>query len=60
MNQKNVSAAPACGSERHISRRDGLKLVAAGMAAALLPQVSRTETLTESFRPRTLRAGESR
>jgi hypothetical protein len=35
-------------SEGHISRRDGLKLVAAGMATALLPRTSRTETLSES------------
>jgi non-heme chloroperoxidase len=40
---------PAMGrSEGHISRRDGIKLVAAGMAAALLPHASRTEALGES------------
>jgi hypothetical protein len=31
------------GSERHISRRNGLKLVAAAMATSLLPHTSRTE-----------------
>jgi pimeloyl-ACP methyl ester carboxylesterase len=49
MNEKDVAATPASRSEGHISRRDGLKLVAAGMAAALLPHTSRTETLTESL-----------
>jgi non-heme chloroperoxidase len=48
MNEKNVAAAAASNSEGRISRRDGLKLVAAGMAATLLPHMSRTETLGES------------
>ncbi len=48
MNEKDVSAAAASSSDGHISRRDGLKLVAAGMAASLLPYASRAETLTES------------
>ena len=47
MNERNV-AATAISSDGHISRRDGLKLVVAGMAAALLPHASRTETLSES------------
>jgi non-heme chloroperoxidase len=49
MNEKDVSAAAASSSEGHISRRDGLKLVAAGMAAALLPHASRTEALSGSL-----------
>ena len=48
MNEKNFAAAAASNSEGRISRRDGLKLVAAGMAATLLPHMSRTETLSES------------
>jgi non-heme chloroperoxidase len=47
MNEKNLAATAANSSEGHISRRDGLKLVAAGMAAALLPHISRAETLNE-------------
>ena len=50
MNEKESGAAAVSTSEGHISRRDGLKLVAAGMAAALLPPASRTETLGESPR----------
>jgi pimeloyl-ACP methyl ester carboxylesterase len=38
----------AHNSPGDISRRDGLKLVAAGMAAALLPHTSPTKTLGES------------
>jgi non-heme chloroperoxidase len=48
MNEKDIAAAAASSSEGHISRRVGLKLVAAGMAAALLPHTSRTETLSDS------------
>ena len=48
MNDKRVQAIVANSSEGHISRRDGLKLVAAGMAASLLPYTSRTKTLGES------------
>jgi pimeloyl-ACP methyl ester carboxylesterase len=51
MNEKNVAAAAASNSEGCISRRDGLKLVAAGMAVSLLPHTSRTETLSESLQP---------
>src|SRR5471032_501238 len=47
MKGKHVVAAAASRSEGHISRRDGLKLVAAGMAASLLPHTSRSETLNE-------------
>jgi non-heme chloroperoxidase len=48
MNEKEVIEAAASSSEGRISRRDGLKLVAAGMAASLLPYTSRAETLAES------------
>jgi pimeloyl-ACP methyl ester carboxylesterase len=48
MNEKDVAAAAASSSEGQISRRDGLKLVAAGMAASLLPHTSRARTLNES------------
>src|SRR6202050_4064112 len=48
MNEKDILVASASSSERYVSRRDGLKLVAAGMAAALLPHTSRAETLSES------------
>jgi hypothetical protein len=37
MNEKDVSPAAGNSAEGHISRRDGLKLVAAGMAASLPP-----------------------
>jgi hypothetical protein len=33
MKAKDVAGAPASSSERHISRRDGLKLVGAGLVA---------------------------
>src|SRR5882762_128885 len=49
MNEKDVSTAAAISADGHISRRDGLKLVAAGMAAALLSQTSRVEALSGSF-----------
>jgi len=49
MNEKEIAAAAANSSEGRISRRDGLKLVAAGMAASLLPHTSRSETLGESL-----------
>jgi non-heme chloroperoxidase len=48
MNDRRVHAIAASSAEGHISRRDGLKLVAAGMAASLLPYTSRTKTLGES------------
>jgi non-heme chloroperoxidase len=48
MNAKDVAAAPASTSEGHVSRRDGLKLVAAGLAASFLPHTSRAQTLSES------------
>ena len=48
MNEKHVRAAAASNSEGHISRRDGLKLVAAGMAAWLLPHTSQSRPLSES------------
>src|SRR2546421_10936717 len=49
MSEIDVSTAPAGSSEGHISRRDGLKLVAAGMSASFLPHTSRAETLSESL-----------
>jgi non-heme chloroperoxidase len=49
MNEKEVAAPPASRSEGHFTRRDELKLVAAGMAATLPPHPSRTETLSESL-----------
>ena len=48
MNEKEVAGAAASSSKVQISRRDGLKLVAAGMAASFLPYASRTKTLSES------------
>jgi len=48
MNEKDFPMTSASGSESHISRRDGLKLVAAGMAASMLPHAARTKTLSES------------
>src|SRR5882724_5168103 len=48
MNEKEIAAAAENSSEGLISRRDGLKLVAAGMAVSLLPHTSRSETLGES------------
>src|ERR1700726_4873151 len=49
MNEKDVATAPAGSSEGQISRRDGLKLVAAGLAASFLPHTSRAKTLGESL-----------
>jgi non-heme chloroperoxidase len=49
VNKKNGPATATSGSEGYISRRDGLKLVAAGVAASLLPHTSRTKTLSESL-----------
>jgi non-heme chloroperoxidase len=49
MNQKHVGAAAASNSEGRISRRNGLKLVAAGMAASLLPPTSQSKRLSESL-----------
>jgi len=48
MNEEDIAAAAAHSSQRHVSRRDGLKLAAAGVAAALLPQLSRAEIPSES------------
>jgi non-heme chloroperoxidase len=48
MSKKHLVAAAASGSEAYFSRRDGLKLVAAGMAASLLPYASRSETPSDS------------
>src|SRR5438046_8684671 len=49
MKSRDVATAPAVSSEGHISRRDGLKLVAAGIAASFLPHTSRVETRSESL-----------
>ena len=51
INEKDVAAAAASSSEGHISRRDGIKLVAAGMVTSLLPHTSRTKALSESLEP---------
>jgi non-heme chloroperoxidase len=48
MNANDVAAAPANTSAGHVSRRDGLKLVAAALAASFLPHTSRAQTLGES------------
>jgi non-heme chloroperoxidase len=48
MKEKDGAAATPSGSEGYLSRRDGLMLVAAGLAASLLPQMSRAETTSES------------
>ena len=48
MSEIDIATAPD-SSEGHISRRDGLKLAAAGIAASLLPHTSRAETLSESL-----------
>jgi non-heme chloroperoxidase len=49
MNEKDVAAATASSSVGNFSRRDGLKLVAAGMAASLLPHASQAMTPSESL-----------
>ena len=41
MNEKSAVAGATSGSEGQFTRRDGLKLVAAGVAAAVLPHASR-------------------
>jgi len=48
MSEKEVAATGANSSKGQISRRNGLKLVAEGMAASLLPHTSRTKPLGES------------
>src|SRR5712671_1985049 len=48
MNEKVVAAAEASSSDGRISRRDGLKLVVAGLTASLLPHASRATTLGDS------------
>jgi len=48
MNEKDVAVVGASSSGAYVTRRAGLKLVAAGIAAAMLPHVSRAETPTES------------
>jgi non-heme chloroperoxidase len=52
MSEKEVATARANRSEDQISRRNGLKLVAAGLAASVLPHTSQTKPLNES-RPST-------
>jgi non-heme chloroperoxidase len=49
MYEKNVAAATQSSSASNFSRRDGLKLVAAGMAASLLPHTSQAKTPSESL-----------
>src|SRR5712671_8026162 len=51
MKGKDVAATAASGCEGHLSRRDSLKLAAAGMAGALLPHASQARTLSESSQP---------
>jgi non-heme chloroperoxidase len=48
MNQKQIGRAAAANTEGHISRRDGLKLVAAGLATSLLPGTSQSRPVIES------------
>jgi non-heme chloroperoxidase len=48
MNKKRVVATATSDREGYLSRRDGLRLVAAGLAASLLPQMSRAQTLGQS------------
>jgi non-heme chloroperoxidase len=47
MNEMDIAMAPAGSSEGRISRRDGLKLVAAEVAASFLPGVSRADAASE-------------
>jgi non-heme chloroperoxidase len=49
MNQKQIGPVAARDSEGHINRRDGLKLVAAGLAASLLPPMSQSKRVSESL-----------
>jgi non-heme chloroperoxidase len=49
MNQKQIGPVAARDSEGHINRRDGLKLVAAGLAASLLPPTSQSKRVSESL-----------
>jgi len=51
MKGKDVAAAGASGCDGHLSRRNSLKLAAAGMAGALLPHTSQASTLSESSQP---------
>jgi non-heme chloroperoxidase len=50
MNQDQIGRTAAANAEGHISRRDGLKLVAAGVAASLLPGMSQSKPVIESSR----------
>jgi non-heme chloroperoxidase len=56
MKEKDLATAESNSSDGHVTRRDGLKLVAAGMAAALLPHTSPTKTLSESSQSTHLRS----
>src|SRR4029077_50513 len=49
MNAKDVAAARGSPSAGYVSRRDGLRLVAAGRAASFLPHRVRAETSSESL-----------
>src|SRR5476651_525388 len=48
MNGRDIAVSPASTPECQISRREGLKLLAAGMAASILPHTSRTQAVGES------------
>src|SRR5476651_98548 len=48
MNGRDIAVSPASTPECQISRREGLKLLAAGMAASILPHTSRTQAVSES------------
>jgi non-heme chloroperoxidase len=48
MKKNGIGASGALDHKGEISRRDGLKFVAAGIAASLLPSMSRTKSLSKS------------
>jgi len=56
MKEKDLAAAESSSSDGRITRRDGLKLVGAGLAAALLPHTSLTKALSDSSQSTQLRS----
>src|SRR5476649_1698078 len=48
MNGRDIAVSPASTPECQICRREGLKLLAARMAASILPHTSRTQAVGES------------
>src|ERR1700758_2631238 len=59
MTGKGVAGTGASGCDGRLSRRDSLKLAAAGMAGALLPHAAQAQTRSESSQPMQSKRNES-